>query len=65
MKLAGGAVEWLPSSAGVLVFRVGSGATCVLNTSDSAVDLPAGEVLLASDPLVDGRLSPDAAVWLV
>jgi hypothetical protein len=27
--------------------------------------LPAGEVLLASSALVDGKLPPDAAVWLV
>jgi alpha-glucosidase len=27
--------------------------------------LPPGEVILASAPLVDGKLPPDAAAWLV
>ncbi|MGX1119263.1 hypothetical protein RKD37_004626 [Streptomyces ambofaciens] len=28
------------------------------------MDLPAGEVLLSSAPLEDGRLGPDTTVWL-
>jgi alpha-glucosidase len=40
------------------------GVRCLLNMGDAAVELPAGEVLLASGPLVDGRLPPDTAVWL-
>jgi alpha-glucosidase len=27
--------------------------------------LPPGEVILASAPLADGKLPPDAAAWLV
>jgi hypothetical protein len=41
---------------------------CVLNTTNRAVDLPAGytadAVVLSSVPLVEGRLPGDAAVWL-
>ncbi len=48
-----------------LVFRRGPGFACVVNLSGTAVGLPAHEeVLLVSDPLDDGALPPDAAVWL-
>ena len=36
----------------------------VVNTGRVAVPLPAGEVVLASQPLCGGCLPPDAAVWL-
>lgn len=36
----------------------------VVNTGRVAVPLPAGEVVLASQPLGGGCLPPDAAVWL-
>ncbi len=38
---------------------------CALNAGDKPVALPAGEVLLASAELVDGKLPPNAAAWLV
>ena len=37
---------------------------CALNTSQVAVPVPPGTVLLASVALADGQLPPDAAVWL-
>ncbi|MFK0117473.1 glycoside hydrolase family 13 protein [Streptomyces sp. NPDC090994] len=49
---------------GVLRFDRSPGWRCVANLSDRVVDLPAGEVLLSSAPLVDGRLGPDTTVWL-
>jgi alpha-glucosidase len=62
----GTALDWQPGPAGTLAFRVdGSAVTCVLNTSAAPVDLPDGELLLASDPLVDGQLAPNTAAWLV
>jgi len=64
-EFGGRSVEWVDSPAGVLSFRVGGGLTCVLNTGPRAVGLPAGEVLLASDVVVDGTLPPNAAAWLV
>ena len=36
----------------------------VANLSGAAVPVPAGEVLLASGDLTDGRLPADTAVWL-
>ena len=38
---------------------------CALNAGEQPIALPAGEVLLASAELVDGKLPPNAAAWLV
>jgi alpha-glucosidase len=59
-----GRLEWLDAPAGCLAFRRDGGLVCVLNTTNAAVDLPAGEVVLSSVPLAEGRLPGDAAVWL-
>ena len=39
--------------------------TSVTNFGADAVKLPAGEVLLASAELVDGKLPTDATAWVV
>jgi alpha-glucosidase len=36
----------------------------LLNGGTAPVPVPAGEVLLASGPLLDGQLPPDTAVWV-
>jgi alpha-glucosidase len=36
----------------------------VTNFGAQPVDLPAGDVLLTSFPLVDGRLDADATAWV-
>jgi alpha-glucosidase len=64
-EFGGPAVEWLDSPADTLVFRLSTGLVCALNAGPRAMTPPAGEVLLASSALVDGKLPPDAAVWLV
>jgi alpha-glucosidase len=38
---------------------------CALNVGAEPIDLPDGDVLLASGPVVDGTLAPCAAAWLV
>ena len=48
----------------MLAFTRGSGTVAVVNFGAEPVELPAGEVLLSSVDLVDGRLPSDAAVWL-
>lgn len=59
-------IAWYGAPAGCLAFhRVEGGLTCALNTSRAPVPLPDGEVLLTSDAIDDGRLPPNAAVWLV
>lgn len=60
---AGDTVEVLDHSRDVLAFERGP-LTVVLNCGASPVELPAGEVLLASGPLEGGLLPPDTAAWL-
>ena len=47
----------------MLTFHRGA-LTVLLNCGDSPVDLPDGEVLVASGPLEAGRLPADTAAWL-
>ena len=61
----GTAIEWLDSPDDTLVYRVDGGLVCALNAGDEPIALPAGEVLLASAEVVDGKLPPNAAAWLV
>ncbi|MDT5177777.1 MAG: alpha-glucosidase [Mycobacterium sp.] len=60
----GGSVEFLDAAPSVLIMRGADGVTCVLNTGSSPTPLPDGELLIASAPLVEGRLAPDAAAWV-
>jgi len=41
------------------------GLTVILNAGASSVELPAGEVVISSADLVEGRLPPDCTVWLL
>ena len=59
-----GDLSWLDSSDDVLAFRRGDALTVVVNFGAEPVDLPAGEVLLTSAPLVDGKLPQDATAWI-
>jgi len=65
-EFTGNRVEWLTARRGALVFARGEhGLRCALNTGKRAQPLPDGEVILTSAPLVDGKLPPNAAAWLV
>jgi alpha-glucosidase len=57
--------EWLTAPSGALAFRGRGGLVCALNSGKRPIALPAGELILASAPLVDGQLPPDSAAWLV
>jgi alpha-glucosidase len=59
---AGDDIEMLTVGPDVLGFRRGP-VTTLLNCGDAPVDLPEGEVLMASGP-VSGALPPNTAVWL-
>ncbi len=62
---AGGTLEWYGAPEGCFAFRrKGGGLVCALNTSDEAVPLPPGEVLLTSGPLDEDYLPPNTAAWL-
>ena len=48
----------------VIAFTRGSGTVVVVNFGAQPVELPAGEVLLTSVDLVDGKLPQDATAWV-
>jgi len=55
--------ELLDSPDGVLAYSRGT-VTVTVNMGAASVDLPAGEVLLASSPLDGTALGPDTAAWI-
>jgi alpha-glucosidase len=57
-------LTWLDYADPVLGFTRPNGWTCITNFGDTAVDLPAGEVLLKSAPLLQGKLPENASVWM-
>ena len=62
----GGDIDWQTAPRDALIFRRrGGGLVCALNAGRRPMALPAGELILASAPLVGGELPPDAAAWLV
>lgn len=62
--LAFGELEWADAGPDALTFRSGA-VTVVVNLGTAALELPEGEVILASGEL-DGRSLPqDTTVWLV
>ncbi len=56
-------VAWLTGPESCLAYRRGD-LTVLLNAGDTPVELPAGTLILASAPLVEGRLAANSAVWL-
>ena len=63
--LCEGSLSWLEAGDGVLAFARGDDFACVVNLSDTAVELPEHEsVLLHSGTLENGLLPPDTAAWL-
>ncbi len=63
-NLGAGELEWLDGFGDeVVAFRNGS-LLVIANLGDGAVELPAGEVLIASGPLDGDRLPTDTTVWI-
>jgi alpha-glucosidase len=63
--LGDGALSWLDSPEDVLLLRREPGLVCAVNLSRTPFPLPPHErVLLASEPLPNGKLPTDTAVWL-
>ena len=60
----GEGVEWLDAPSDAVIFRRQGGLICVLNCGKAPVPLPAGELILASAPLLASELAPDSAAWL-
>jgi alpha-glucosidase len=61
---AGNDLSWVASEPSVLHFERAPGVRCVTNFGAEPVSLPAGDVLLGSAHLEEGRLPADATVWL-
>jgi alpha-glucosidase len=65
--LRAGSFAWRESASGALAFARTAGTetiVCAVNTGRDPVELPVGELLLASSNDVDDVLPPDTAVWL-
>jgi alpha-glucosidase len=67
--LGDGALRWLDAPPDVLVFARpapagGRAIVCAVNLGAEPVDVPAGDVLISSGDLLDGRLPTDTAVWV-
>ncbi|MBC7403594.1 MAG: alpha-amylase, partial [Microbacteriaceae bacterium] len=59
-----GDIEWLPGYPdAVVAFRNGS-VTVIANTGAAAVELPEGEIIVASEALKTRSLPGDTAVWM-
>ncbi|MEP6478814.1 MAG: alpha-amylase family glycosyl hydrolase [Rhodoglobus sp.] len=62
--LGAGTVQWLPGyGEGVVAFTNGA-VTVIANTGSVAVELPVGDILLASEAITGGALPADTTVWL-
>jgi alpha-glucosidase len=60
------ALAWLAKGPTVLSFARSNGLVCIVNFGVEAVQLPAGQLLLASSDLADGGLLPtDTAAWVL
>lgn len=63
-ELGDGRLVWHDSAPEVLDFSREPGFRCVVNLSSEPVELPAGELLVCTEELLDGRLPTDATAWL-
>ncbi len=64
LGLGDGSMRWVDTPAGSLGLERDEGFLCLVNLTADPFDLPAGEVLVASGDLDDGRLPSDTAVWI-
>ncbi len=54
---------WIDLGEHVVAFRRNDAMQCTVNMGDRPIPLPAGDLLIASSPLIDDQLPPDVAVW--
>jgi alpha-glucosidase len=57
-------LTWLDSPDQTLCFARPNGWVCFTNFGDEPVQLPDGELLVASAEVVDGKLAGPATAWL-
>lgn len=63
-ELHGTQFSWVDAAPQCLAVRRGPRFLLMLNLGEAAVELPAGDVLLSSEPLPGRELPPDTAVWM-
>lgn len=63
-ELHGRSFDWQQAPAGCLAYRRGPNLVVALNATDAEVELPPGEVLLASSQIDGDTLPANTAVWL-
>jgi alpha-glucosidase len=63
-NLGAGHIEWLDGFGDDVVALRNRGLIVIANLGDDAVQLPEGEVLVASGPLDGDRLPTDTTVWI-
>ena len=58
-------MTWLETAPGTLCFTREPGFVFAMNLGPAAAPMPKhARIVLASDPVTDGKLPPDTAVWL-
>jgi alpha-glucosidase len=63
--LGSGPFAWRRAPPGAIAFEREHGLLCLVNVDAEPFELPAHKaVLLASQPVIGGRLPPDTTIWL-
>jgi alpha-glucosidase len=62
--ISGEKLSWLPSAAGTLWFKREGGWSSITNFTDQEIELPNGELLIASEDISAGKLPANSTVWL-
>jgi len=57
-------LRWLDLGPRVLAFERASGVKCIVNFGEDAIELPAGELLVASGPVERDGLPGETAAWI-
>jgi alpha-glucosidase len=57
-------LEWVESGDEVLHFKRPGGWEVVMNFGSEPVEVPKGELLIASEELKDGKIGQDVSVWV-
>ena len=60
-----GGVTWRPADEGLLHFARANGWECVVNFAESDRTVPPGQVVLSSAAIIDNKIPPNTAVWLI
>jgi len=60
-----GSLEWLDTYGDDVVAFTNGDVTVIANTGPVAVELPAGDILVSSEPLTEAALPADTTVWLI